>query len=109
MKTADQIATEVDARARAERNAKSDAAHAGAELLEALWQELQPLQHRYDVYIDMGPRDREKAIIIHRGDGELATWTRAGRTLVFRAPGVEKTATDVEGAIVVTAGFLVQP
>ena len=107
MKTGDRIAAEVEAHRRAERDAKTAAAYEDG-MLETLWSELQPYQDRYDVYIDMSPRDWEKGIIIHRGGEQLAVWTRNGRSLVFQASGIDKIATNVGDAIAITAVFLLR-
>jgi hypothetical protein len=108
MKTGDQIAAEVEARRRAERDAKTAAAYEGEIMLETLWSELQPLQDPYDVYIDMSPRAWEQGIIIHRGGEQLAVWTPNGRALVFQASGIDKIATNVGDAIAITAEYLLR-
>jgi hypothetical protein len=107
MQTIEQIATDGEARERADKDEPSTAAHEGAQMLDELWLGLQRLQRGYDMLADKGPDDEEKSVWIRKG-GALAKWTRRGRTLVFStaAGGVAESA-SVPDAIGITVYFLI--
>ena len=107
MQTIEQIAAEVEARERADKDEPFSAAYEGAQMLDELWLGLQRLQRGYDMLAGKGPDDEEKAVWIRKG-GALSKWTRRGRTLVFTtaAGGVAESA-SVPDAIGITVYFLI--
>ena len=107
MTTLEQIAAEVEARERADKDEPFSAAHEGAQMLDELWLGLQRLQRGYDMLADKGPNDEEKSIWIRKG-GALSKWTRRGRTLVFTtAAGCVAESASVPDAIGITVYFLI--
>ena len=102
MQTIEQIAAEVEARERADKDEPFSAAHEGAQMLDELWLGLQRLQRGYDMLAGKGPDDEEKAVWIRKG-GALSKWTRHGRTLVFTtaAGGVAKSASVPDASVAV--------
>ena len=107
MTTLEQIAAEVEARERADKDEPFSAAHEGAQMLDELWLGLQRLQRGYDMLADKGPNDEEKSVWIRKG-GALSKWTRRGRTLVFTtAAGRVAESASVPDAIGITVYFLI--
>jgi len=107
MQTIEQIAAEVEARERADKDEPFSAAYEGAQMLDELWLGLQRLQRGYDMLAAKGPDDEEKSVWIRKG-GALSKWTRRGRTLVLTtaAGGVAESA-SVPDAIGITVYFLI--
>ena len=107
MTTLEQIAAEVEARARADKDEPFSAAHEGAQMLDELWLGLQRLQRGYGMLADKGPNDEEKSVWIRKGS-TLSKWTRRGRTLVFTtAAGRVAESASVPDAIGITVYFLI--
>ena len=101
-----QAKVRTDIRAKKDRNFAE--AHAGAAMLDELWERLQPYQRGYEALIDKGPRQGPMSIEIRRelNTDPVARWTRDGGRLFFASSFGRAEASTVDEAMTITFRFL---